>query len=59
MYKIGDRVRIKETNSLFFKASGEEGKIFDIDEYEDYIMIELDNHSTLVMVSPIEIEKIR
>lgn len=58
MYKIGDKVRIKQNNSLFFEASGRKGKIFEIDEYEDYIMVELEGHPTLVMVSPIEIEKI-
>lgn len=59
MYKIGDRVRIKQNNSLFFNASGREGKVFDIDEYDDLLVIDLDGHSTLITVSPIEVEKIR
>jgi hypothetical protein len=58
VYKIGDRIRIRKNNSLFLNATGRKGKIFEIDEYEDYIMVELESHPTLLMVSPIEIEKI-
>lgn len=58
MYKVGDKIRITETNSLFMKATGMKGRITEIDDFSEIITVELFNYPLPLYVQPIEIEKI-
>ena len=58
VYRIGDRVKIKKTNSLFFEAAGMKGKISEIDEEFDLYTIYLDGRIVPVTLLSVEFKKI-